>query len=740
MSKCEIDSGPKALSLPTILRERLREALFTKGVDYQPRTRHLRSDGSPRYTNRLLLEASPYLQQHAHNPVDWHPWGDEAFALASQLKRPVLLSIGYATCHWCHVMEEESFEHEGIASYLNEHFIAIKVDREERPDIDSVYMACVQAWSGHGGWPMTVLLTPERKPFFGGTYFPPHAGARGARFGFIELLEDLKRVFDQEPERVELAAANVIEHIKERHDVQVTEATVSDEFMTEALTGAFKYYERLYDPQWGGLTGAPKFPSSLPIRFLLRYELRFGGEAANMARHTLRSIAAGGIHDQLGGGFHRYSVDEEWLVPHFEKMLYDNALLVVACIEVWQRFGDAEVAGIAASTLEYVRREMMREDGGFYAAQDADSPNPERHGEREEGVYFTWTIDEFKSVLGAELGVLAAEFYGVSAGGNFEGRSVLHRAQAVGELAASHGLSVAAADEKIGDAKKKLLAVRAKRQAPLTDDKVITAWQALMISAFAKAYGAYGSDDYLSVAERSMDFIRNKLWVDGRLVRCYKDGPSRTLGFLEDYAFVIQALIDLYEASFAPRWLEWALHLTDECERLFAASDGGYYQTSHDAESLLLRERPAYDGAVPAATSIHALNLLRLATLCDRPDLRGRALGVFAAAKPTLAKSPAMLSEMLLAMDFALSDVKQFIFTHGNSGLLSEFKLELMRRFIPHRVVAGADSKTIDQARKMIPLLRERQVEPGHVTAHMCQGQVCGLPVRDLENFKQQLS
>jgi len=734
-----VNSGPGAVPISTSLQAQLQEALLKKGVAYRPRTRHVSAEGAPKYTNRLLLEASPYLQQHAHNPVDWYPWGDEAFALAAALKRPVLLSVGYATCHWCHVMEEESFEHEGIAGYINDNYIAIKVDREERPDIDSVYMACVQAWSGHGGWPMTVLLTPDRRPFFGGTYFPPHTGARGARFGFLELLQDLKRVYDTEPERVALAASNVIAHIKERHDVVVTDSAVSEDFMRDALIRAFKYYERLYDPAWGGLSGAPKFPSSLPLRFLLRYGLRHGGAAANMARHTLKKIVAGGMHDQLGGGFHRYSVDEEWLVPHFEKMLYDNALLAVAATELWQRFGDDDFRAIVVSTLAYVRREMMRDDGGFYAAQDADSPHPERHGEREEGVYFTWTIPEIMAALGADLGTLVVDFYGLTTAGNFEGRCVLHEAQSAAVFAATRGLDAARFEAQLMDAKTKLLAVRVIREPPLTDDKVITSWQALMVSAFAKAYAAFGSKADLEVAMNAMTFVRERLWVEDRLVRCFKDGPSRTRGFLEDYAFVIQALLDLYEVSFVASWLDWAVQLTEDVERLFAANDHGYYLTAHDAESLLLRERPAYDGAVPAATSIHALNLLRLATLGDRPDLRKRAMGVFAAAMPTLEKSPAMLSDMLIAVDYALADVQQFIFTAQDSQDFGAYVLELNKRFVPHRVVAGGDEKTLEHMRKLVPLIYDKRVEPGQVTAHVCQGQTCGLPVHDIEQFKLQL-
>ena len=735
----EINPGPRALPHAAELKDRLSQALKAKTSDYVPRTRHISSHGTPTYTNALLLEASPYLQQHAHNPVSWYPWCEDAFRLARELNRPVLLSVGYATCHWCHVMEEESFEDEEIAAYINAHFIAIKVDREERPDIDNVYMACVQAWSGHGGWPMTVVLTPERKPFFGGTYFPPRAGARGARFGFIELLQDLRRVYDEDPERVALAASNIIEHIKEKHELNVSDSPMDREYMLGRIKDAYKYYARLFDRNWGGLSGAPKFPSSLPLRFLLRYANLFGEEAASLAHQTLNQIAAGGIHDHLGGGFHRYSVDEMWLVPHFEKMLYDNALLSIAYVEGWQYFKDPDLAVTACSTLDYVRREMMRQDGGFYAAQDADSPNPERHGEREEGVYFTWTLDEFNAVLGETKGSLMAAYLGVRSGGNFEGRSVLHQWQSLEEFAAEKGISSTELESIVKDAKVKLLQHRSERQAPLTDDKVVTAWHALMVSAFAKAYVAFGRSDDLRVAQNAMNFVRSKLWVDGRLVRCFKDGPSRTLGFFDDYAFVIQALLDLHEADFDSDGLAWAIDLTEDCEQLFAAAGGGYYLTSHDAEALLIRERPQYDGAIPAATSVHALNLLRLSQLCDHPRYKQRAEGIFAAVRPTMDRSPAMLSEMLLAMDFALSDVKQILMLTDDRQKLKPFYAALGHSFGPHRVVTGADRHHIDRMRALVPGFKDKIVEPGKVTVFLCQGQKCQLPVHDAEAFKLQL-
>ena len=591
---------PGSPPFPPEVSARLRDALAAAPAGYEPRTRH-RDGAGPLFTNRLILETSPYLRQHAHNPVNWRPWGDEAFAEARSTGRPVFLSVGYATCHWCHVMEEESFEDLEIARLLNESFVPIKVDREERPDVDAVYMTAVQALTGHGGWPMSVWLDADRRPFFGGTYFPPRDGDRGAPKGFASLLRDLAEIHRRDPERVARAAASITQAIRGAMAGSPAGERVPG---PAAIRAAAAFYARIHDPQHGGVRGAPKFPSSLPVRLLLRHHRRTGdARSLEMAVHTLERMAAGGIHDQLGGGFHRYSVDEFWLVPHFEKMLYDNALLALAYAEAWQVTRRPDFARVLRSTLGYVLREMTAPEGGFFSATDADS-------EGEEGRFFVWSEGEIRQILGKEAERFSA-FHGVTQRGNFEGYNIL---------------SVPRPDEKeweaLAGSREVLRRERESRPHPILDDKILTAWNGLMISAMAVGGRILAEPRFVEGASRAAAFALERLRVGGRLQRSFRDGRTSGPGFLEDQAFLVQGLLDLYEATFEPRWLAEALALAEQGEALFADPDaGGWYRSAADHERLVAREKPGTTG--PSRAARRWRSSTRSASTPSRPTTAG---------------------------------------------------------------------------------------------------------------------
>ncbi|MGH9674616.1 MAG: thioredoxin domain-containing protein, partial [Bryobacteraceae bacterium] len=520
-----------ALSLPASdagLARKLQAALKAKGPGYKPRTRHLSPRREPLYTNRLILETSPYLLQHAHNPVDWRPWGDEAFEAARKLGRPVLLSVGYSTCHWCHVMEEESFEDPEIARYLNANYIAIKVDREERPDVDSIYMTAVQTLTGAaGGWPMTVWLAPDRRPFHAATYIPPRDGDRGVQTGFLTMLRKLKEAYDTDHRRVTDTATAISNAVREALAPQPGGDVPPAGTLRKAATVAADWF----DPVEGGVKGAPKFPSGLPQRFLLRHHRRSGdARALAMARLTLEKIARGGIHDHAGGGFHRYATDARWLIPHFEKMLYDNALLALDYLEAFQATGAEEFAQAARGILRWVERDMTSPEGAFYSATDADSLDPS--GKREEGWFFTWTPEEIEAVAGADRAKLLRAWFGVKAGGNFERRSILYTPRPIADAAAEAGWSPEKARAAIEESKELLYAARRRRPPPLRDEKILTSWNGLMISAHARASLVLADGRYSARAARAAAFVLRNLKRNGRLLRSYKDGAARHNGYL----------------------------------------------------------------------------------------------------------------------------------------------------------------------------------------------------------------
>ena len=691
---------------------RIAAARAALPVDYQPRTRH--RDGSlPHFTNRLLCETSPYLRQHAHNPVNWYPWGAEAFEEARRSGRPVFLSVGYATCHWCHVMEEESFEDPEIARQLNEDFVPIKVDREERPDVDAVYMTAVQALNGHGGWPMSVWLDADRRPFFGGTYFPARDGDRGAPKGFSSILRDLAAIHRRDPGRVARAADSITEAVR----VAMAGAPASGRLPgTEVLRAAQGFYARIHDPQHGGVRGAPKFPSSLPVRLLLRLHRRTGDATSlEMAVHTLERIAAGGIHDQIGGGFHRYSVDEHWLVPHFEKMLYDNALLAVAYAEAWQVTRRPDFARVVRSTLDYVLREMTSADGAFWSATDADS-------EGEEGRFFAWSEGEIRQVLKEEAPRFLA-FHGVTQRGNFEGQNVLfvpHPDE--GEW------------EALAGARERLRLDRESRPHPLLDDKVLAAWNGLMISAMATGGRVLSEPRYVAAAERAADFALDRLRVDGRLQRSHRDGRTSGPGFLEDQAFLAQGLLDLFEATFSPRWLSAAVELAEQGEALFADREGGgWFRTAPDHETLVAREKPGHDGAEPSGASVALLNALRIHAFTTDNRWRQVAVRALEAHAPVLEQQPAALHDMLLAVDFLTDEAPEVVLLWPAGAPPPAGLIDVLRHtFLPNRVLAGAaEGADAEALGRVAAVARGKVAVDGKPTAYVCQQGRCQLPVTD---------
>ena len=729
---------PGSEEFGTMLIQRFEKVIQRRGKDYRPRTRHILADGSAKYTNRLFLESSPYLIQHAHNPVNWYPWGDEAFETAKKLNRPVLLSVGYSTCHWCHVMEEESFEDEDIAKYMNENYIAIKVDREVRPDVDAIYMSAVQAMTGRGGWPMTVWLTPDRRPFYGGTYFPASDGDRGTSMGFLSILKKINDAYRRQPDQAKRAGLQLTQLLQQQLSPQTGDSMPGPGLMHKAIS----HYKRSFDPVYGGISGAPKFPSSLPIRFLLRYYRRTGDEdILNMAVSTLEKMAAGGIYDHVGGGFHRYSTDQQWLVPHFEKMLYDNALLLIAYLEGYQATGNGDFKRMAEEILRYVKRDMTSPEGAFYSATDADSLTPEGH--REEGYFFTWTPDELQGVLGKSSTDIIRAYFAVGSKGNFEGRHILHTPKAAADIAETLNLSEEDLRAIIDESRERLYEKRRERPQPLRDGKILTAWNGLMISAHARAGFILADTRYIQRAAAAADFVLTHLTIGNRLYRSYMDDQARHRAYLDDYAFLIAALLDLYEATYDIRWLKKAMDLDGVLEQYFEDKEnGGFFMTGNDHEAMIAREKPNYDGAEPSGNSVALLNLLRLGefTLEDRFRKRAeKALPAFLGNDET---APVALSEMLLALDFYLDRPKEIVIVtpEGEKAAAEPFLLVLRRQFFPNRVlIVTAEGKAAASLSEIIPGVENKTAIDGKATAYVCDAGNCQLPTNDLVVFSEQL-
>jgi uncharacterized protein YyaL (SSP411 family) len=720
------------------LLQKFEEMRKVRKKDYKPRTRHLRPDGRAKYTNRLFLESSPYLIQHAHNPINWYPWSDEAFETAKKLKLPVLLSVGYSTCHWCHVMEEESFEDEEIARYMNENYIAIKVDREVRPDIDAIYMAAVQALTGRGGWPMTVWLTPNRKPFYGGTYFPARDGDRGANIGFLTLLKKLKNVYDTQQDRVVQVSQELTTSIQQMLSPKTGEGMPVVDIMLRAAN----YYKDRFDSTYGGLTGAPKFPSSLPVRFLFRYHRHTGeSEIVKIAQLTLGKMAAGGIYDHVAGGFHRYSTDEQWLEPHFEKMLYDNALLIMAYLEGYQVLGDEDFERIAREILRYVKRDMTSPDGAFYSATDADSLTPSGH--REEGYFFTWSSEESVNVIGKDRAEVVKKYYAVSSGGNFEGRNILHTPQTTASIAKSLKISEKKLEAIINESKEILYQARSRKPPPLRDEKILTSWNGLMISAHARAGLILANSQYTDRAIQAAQFVLKRLYINNRLYRSYKDNKAYQNAYLDDYAFLTAALLDLYEATQDPQWLKNAIEIDRLLEKNFEdMKNGGFFMTSNNHEELLTREKPTYDGALPSGNSIAVLNLLRLSEYTTKESYWKRAEKALKSFSGILTTNPVALSEMLLAVDFYLDNPKEIIIVapKGKTSETGSFLSEFRKQFLPNRILTVVtEGKELESHAKIIPLVQGKLALNGKATAYVCEKRICKLPTNDPKVFAQQI-
>ena len=774
--------------------------------------------------NRLAAETSPYLRQHADNPVDWRPWGEEAFARARAEQKPLFLSIGYSTCHWCHVMAHESLENAEVAAILNRDFVPVKLDREERPDLDRVYMTYVQQTTGHGGWPMSVWLTPDLKPFYGGTYFPP--GDRHGRPGFITVLHAITRHWSEKRDKITAGADEVVAALR-RHAAEgparaeaepgATEPPLP-EAAAEALTKAFQYFHEAHDPNWGGFGGAPKFPRPSVLNFLFRVAVLQGAKTAvgeemiKMAGYTLRKMAEGGLQDHVGGGFHRYSVDERWFVSHFEKMLYDQAQLATSYLEMKQASGQEAYAWVARDIFAYVQRDLTAPGGAFYSAEDADSESPrgtglltredaanmgrETHATKSEGAFYVWTKKEIDAVLGGDAAFFCAH-YGVKPGGNvdsepqgeFTGKNVLMQRQSLAATARDHGLGIEAASGKLLDCLAKLRAVRAQRPRPHLDDKIITAWNGLMISAFAQGSqilechpersegsitmpergspdgffaGAqndkHGDRPYLAAATRAADFIQRELYDEpsGVLYRSWREARSDIPGFAEDYACLIQGLLDLYEAGFDVRWLQWAERLQAAMDRQFEDPErGGYFSSRSDDATVIVRMKEDHDGAEPSANSVAALNLLRLdamigdgaaggvpapcgdvalpgeGTRPTRQTYRDRAMKTIEALRPHWSRAPHGLPQLLCAFELAM-DAPRTVVLAGDPATADFQALAavLAEKSGPRRAVLCAEGGAGQQwlaARR--PYLADMQPVGGRATAYVCENYACQAPV-----------
>ncbi len=737
--------------------------------------------------NALAHEKSPYLLQHAENPVAWLPWGEAAFTRARAEQKPIFLSIGYSTCHWCHVMAHESFENAAIAEILNAHFIPIKVDREERPDVDKVYMAYVQAMTGHGGWPLSAWLTPELKPFYGGTYFPPED--RHGRPGFPAILHAIARGWQVEREKLVAEGDRAIATLREHYELRVESSglrdgknlsdsdsqlsTLSSQLLESASTAfekGFEYFYEAFDATHGGFGGAPKFPRAANLNFLFRIaalqgpQSEMSAEAVKLATATLRAMARGGLHDHVGGGYHRYSVDEGWFVPHFEKMLYDQAQIAINCLDARQATGDERFAWMARDIFSYVARELTGPEGGFYTAEDADSalatdagaeePQPAAHAE---GAFYVWTAGELRTVLGENFAFIASHF-GVEANGNvpasldphaeFRGKNILAQRRSLAESAQQHALTPEAANDRLLAALARLRDLRASRPRPHLDDKVITANNGLMVSALARAHQVLGTDgpvDFLRTATRAAEFIERELFdaTRGVLFRNWRAGRGATEGFAEDYAFWIQALLDLYEASFALRWLRWADQLQTKMDELFwDAERGGYFNSAAGDASIVLRLKEDYDGAEPAPSSVAAMNLLRLGALLHDEARRTRGLRTIAAFRPQWSRAAHAMPQMLCAVELALEPPRHVVLAGDPQAKDFRALVAVLHEKIgPRRTLLAVDGGE-DQAWLALraPWLAALRPLGGRATAYVCEEFACQAPVTTPDELRHTLA
>ncbi|GAC1462867.1 MAG: thioredoxin domain-containing protein [Chloroflexota bacterium] len=676
--------------------------------------------------NKLASEKSPYLLQHANNPVDWYPWSDEALERAQREDKPLLVSIGYSACHWCHVMEKESFENAGTAALMNASFVNVKVDREERPDIDSIYMEAVQAITGQGGWPLNVFLTPDGRPFWGGTYFPPEP--RQGMPSWPQVLQGVTQAYRERRGEVVRTAASLTQAITEAQNVP----TSADALTTDLLQTCLAHASDQFDLQRGGFGGAPKFPQPLGLEFVLRMSERFqDANARRFVEDTLRTMAGAGIFDQLGGGFHRYTVDSAWVVPHFEKMLYDNALLALLYTHAFQATGHIPFRGVVEKTLDYVLREMRSEEGGFYSAQDADSDG-------EEGKFYVWTLDEIRAELPPGDATIVALRYGVTERGNFEDKTILTQALDIPEIAEEVQSSVDEVERALSRATHLLYTARAKRVPPHKDTKIILGWNALMIRSLAEAGRALERDDYLAAATGAVDFLYRRMRPDGGWVRSYRDGPGRIPAFLEDYAYLLEALVTLYETAWDARHLHRAHELAqDMVHRFWDDERPGLYDTDLNAGELVVRPRSFFDNPIPSGNSAAAFGLLRLEALSGESTYGAWALPSLRAMSGVYARAPLAFAHLLSALDFYLSTATQIgIVGNGDGQGTQRLARTVFTRYLPNRVVAvGLNKESLDAT----PLLAARGGATGRATAYVCENFACKLPVTDSQSLNAQL-
>ena len=679
--------------------------------------------------NLLIREKSPYLLQHAHNPVNWRPWGEEAFSLARKKDLPVFLSIGYATCHWCHVMERESFEDREVADVLNLGFIPVKVDREERPDIDGVYMTVCQMITGRGGWPLTIIMTPDKKPFFAATYIPKRG--RFGQPGMLELLPEVIRVWNEDRTRATDSAEQVFDHLRSaRWD------TGGEALDSSVLDACFQSLQERFDPQFGGFGQAPKFPTPHNLLFLLRYWKRTGnGQALAMVETTLKAMRRGGVFDHLGFGFHRYSTDARWLVPHFEKMLYDQALMTLILTEAFQATNDPAYADVVRETVSYVLREMTSRDGGFFSAEDADS-------EGEEGKFYIWTEDEIDAVLDPDRAALVKQALNTTRAGNYAdeatgkrtGANILHLTRPLDEVAQNAGLELPELQSTLDQARKELLAARGRRVRPLLDDKILTDWNGLMIGALARAGRALDEKEYLRAAEQAAGFLLDNLRDgQGRLRHRFREGEAAINGLLEDYAFFSFGLIELYEATRKPLYLDQALGLTRDCLAHFWDHDqGGFFTGPADGEELLVRQKEVMDGAIPSGNSMALVNLLKLSLLTGDADLESRADELVRAFSGTVRQMPAGCTFLLCGLDLACGPANEAVVVgQEGAGDVAEMLKVLDTTYLPRTVQLLKTEATSQELSRLAPFTRDLKTSGGRATAFVCQNQSCELPVTD---------
>jgi uncharacterized protein YyaL (SSP411 family) len=715
------------------------------------------SSALPEHTNKLAHEKSPYLLQHAHNPVDWYPWGEEAFAKARRENKPIFLSVGYSTCHWCHVMAHESFESEEIAAIMNRDFVNIKVDREERPDVDRVYMTFVQATTGGGGWPMSVWLTPDLKPIVGGTYFPPED--RYGQPAFQKVLERIAAAWKQDHDKLVEQGSKIVEALRESQSTATREGKLDDSI----LDAAYQQLDHSFDPKEGGFSSAPKFPRPATLNFLMRLYARdpkshSGKHALEMALFTLRKMAAGGMHDQIGGGFHRYSVDRYWHVPHFEKMLYDQAQLAVAYLDAFQITRDPGFEAVARDILDYVARDMTSKEGGFFSAEDADSPvvgtgSPD-HTKAAEGAFYIWTKKEIGDALDDAAEIFDFH-YGVQPHGNapegsdphdeFRGKNILIERRPIADTAQRFKKSEQEIRDSLARSREKLFAIRTKRPRPHLDDKIIAAWNGLMISAYARAAQVLDDPHYLEIATRAAKFLWANLYdkKSKLLYRNYREGRSEIEGFADDYAFVIQGLLDLYEGSFDIERLKLATELQQTQDRIFFdEKNGGYFSTSGKDESVFLRMKDDNDGAEPAASSVATRNLLRLSRICDEPKLAERARQTIDAFATTLTNFASAMPQMLVALDCSLSKPRQIVIAGKKDAPETKalFK-EVHRHFLPKTILLLADgSESQKYLGEKNEAIHAMLPVDGKSTAYVCENFTCKAPVTDVKALGNLLS